>query len=159
MSSRVVQTSTVSSTTSTKLQNQTSVTVSPLDTKAIRSFEHSRQKHLHPQDRHNKRFRKYRQEWGNSLKCYDFRPGQFNGTRFLAPLDTPLNDLADEDRGMDDAESEVWRAIYENEEDTVKGVGTAPRTFEVDFNDLIRPRRAKKGAFRAQGFADCQEVK
>lgn len=106
-----------------------------LDTKDRRSFEHARQEHLHPSDRHRTRSpRSHKRVVGNSCKDY-MRNARFQSTKWLDPL--TVDDL---DVAADIAPVEYDPADYET---------SAPAShvlpLELSLNDLIRPARKRKG--------------
>lgn len=103
-----------------------------LDSKDRRSYEHARQKHLHPSDRCTSRSNNYKYRVGNSKKEYlILRP---SGVRWVDPmasddLDSDLDYVGPYD-GWDVDESHAAADIF---------------PLEVSLTDLVRPPRKRKG--------------
>lgn len=107
-----------------------------LDTKDRRSYEHSRQKHLHPSDRQTSRSHNgWKRHVGNSRKAHV--AGPISGIRWLPQINR--DDLGVEfdvdyvgpyeDRGYDLGESQTTHVL----------------PLELSLSDLLRPPRKQKG--------------
>lgn len=108
---------------------------SPLDTKDRRSYEHSRQQHLHPSDRYShqsKNAAKGKRHFGNSQRSRWIGTPQ-SGTKWLPSITT------------DDISVDVDVDYVSSEEEVDEAV--APLPLEISLTDLVRPARQRKGMF------------
>jgi hypothetical protein len=110
-----------------------------LDTKDRRSYEHARQKHLHPSDRYAARSKHYKYRVGNSKKEY-YTPQipHPSGVRWVDPITSDDLDVHPDLDYVGPYEEDVrWNVDNPRVADIIP--------LEVSLTDLIRPTRKRKG--------------
>ncbi|KAF8321781.1 hypothetical protein DL93DRAFT_2072684 [Clavulina sp. PMI_390] len=118
---------------------------SVLDTKDRRSFEHARQKRLHPIDRQasaNANPWKGKRFVGNSLK-QQWRGLPQSGTRCLPPLNT--DDIDTDVEGTYHVWGDYCPCCVAEAEAASLAASTTPPPMQFDIGALVRPARVRKG--------------
>jgi hypothetical protein len=112
-----------------------------LDSKDRRSYEHARQKHLHPSDRCTSRSNNYKYRVGNSKK--DFLILRPSGVRWVDPM--ARDDL--------DVKSDLdYVGPYDGWDVDESPAAADIFPLEVSLTDLVRPPRKRKGIAKDYEF-------